>query len=132
VSAGCANGRAGRNPGCQRAIEGRRRRGYLGQVALVFAELAGRYAAWERGLETFDMTESNIVNLWVQEAVERKGLDDARRYLIRLLERKFPGQVSPDVIGAINSQPSLSMLEDWFDQATQAAWFADFVRVLRA
>lgn len=47
------------------AIKDRRRRGDLGQIALVFAELAGRYAAWERGLEGFDMTESNVVNRWV-------------------------------------------------------------------
>jgi hypothetical protein len=114
------------------AVEDRRRRGDLGQIALVFAELVGRYAAWERGLEGYDMTESKVVNRWIEEAVEQKGLDEARRFLIRLLERRFPGQVAPEVVSTINAQPSLSMLEDWFDQASLAASLADFLRVLRA
>lgn len=114
------------------AVEDRRRRGDLGKIALVFAELAGRYAAWTKGLEGFDMTESKVVNSWIEEAVQKKGLDDTRRLMIRPLNRRFPGQVAPEVVETINSQPSLSMLEDWFDQASQAASFEDFVRVLRA
>jgi hypothetical protein len=78
------------------------------------------------------MAESNVVNRWVQEARAEARIEQARLLLIRLLERKFPGQVSPGVVSAINVQPSLAMLEDWFDQAAQAAWFADFVRFLRA
>ncbi len=109
-----------------------RRRGDLGTIALVFAELAGRYAAWTKGLEGFDMTESKVVNSWIEKAVEQKGLEDARHFLIRLLERKFPGQVLPEVIATINAQPSMSMLQDWFDQASQVTALADFVRVLRA
>ncbi len=113
------------------AIADRRRRGDLGKIALVFAELAGRYAAWERSLEEFDMTESAVVNRWVQEAVEQKGLDAAREFLVRLLERKFPGQVLPEVIGTINAQPSLNMLHDWFDAAVSAVSPEEFLAVLR-
>jgi hypothetical protein len=114
------------------AIEDRRRCGDLGQVALVFAELAGRYGAWERGLEGFDMTDSQVVNRWVRGAVEQNSLDEARGFLIRLLEGRFPGQIMQDVMDTINAQPSRSMLVDWFDQANRAANLADFLRVLRA
>jgi hypothetical protein len=114
------------------AIEDRRRRGDLATIALVFAELAGRYAEWERGLEGLDMTESKVVNRWIEKAVEEGKLEQARRFLIRVLERKFPGQVLPEVIGTISAQPSLSLLEDWGEQASLAATFEDFLRVLRA
>jgi hypothetical protein len=107
-------------------------RGGLGQVALIFAELAGRYAAWEKGLEGFDMTESKVVNRWIEEAENRKEIETGRRFLIRLLQQRFSDQVTPDVVETINAQPSLAMLEDWFDQVGKVASFADFVRVLRA
>jgi hypothetical protein len=94
--------------------------------------LAGRYAAWEKALEGFDMTESKVVNSWIDEAVRQRDLDNARRFLIRLLNKRFAGQVPADVMEAINAQPSLTMLEDWFDQASQVASLADFIRVLRA
>lgn len=114
------------------AIEGQRRRGDLGKIALVFAGLVGRYAPWKQGLERFDMTESEVVNEWIEEAVNRKELETFRRALLRLLHQKFPNQVVPEVVETINTQPSLSMLHNWFDQAIQLASFADFVRVLRA
>jgi hypothetical protein len=113
------------------AIEDRRRRGDLATIALVFAELAGRYAAWEKGLEGFDMTESKVVNRWIEQALEKDRLENARRLMIRILNHKFPGQVAPDVVQTINSQPSLSLLEDWFEQASQVTSIEDFVRVLR-
>jgi hypothetical protein len=78
------------------------------------------------------MTESDVLNEWIEEAVRGRALADARRFLIRLLEGRFPGQVSQEVLSTINQQPSLPMLEDWFDQANRAAAFADFLRVLRA
>jgi hypothetical protein len=78
------------------------------------------------------MTESKVVNSWIEEAVNRKELETSRRYLIRLLHQRFPNQVTPEVIETINTQPSLSLLEAWFDQASQVASLADFVRILRA
>jgi hypothetical protein len=113
-------------------IEDRRRRGDLATIALVFAELVGRYAAWKQGLEGFDMTESQVVNAWIEEAVRERDLANTRRLLIRLLNHRFPGQVLPEVVETINSQPSLSLLEDWFDHASRAATFEAFLRVLRA
>jgi hypothetical protein len=114
------------------ALTDRRRRADLGKIALVFAELVGRRAAWNQGLEGFDMTESQVVNEWIEEAVNKKELEATRQLLIRLLEKRFPGQVPAEVVGTINTQPSLAMLLDWFDQASQVVGIADFVRLLRA
>lgn len=114
------------------AVEDRRRRGDLGKIALVFAELAGRFVAWEKALEGFDMTESKVVNSWIEDAVRERDLDNARRFLLRLLNKRFPCQVPPDVVEAINAQPSLPMLEDWFDSASQIGSMAEFIRLLRA
>lgn len=78
------------------------------------------------------LTQSKVVNGRIEEAVKERELANARRFLIRLLNQRFPGQVALEVVEAITSQPSLSMLENWFDQASQVASFADFVLVLRA
>jgi hypothetical protein len=113
------------------AVSDGRRRGDLGKIALVFAGLVGRAVAWKQALEGFDMTESEVVNEWIEEAVNKKGLEDARRFLMKLLRQRFAGPVPPEVIETINAQPSQSMLEHWFDQAGQVATMADFIQVLR-
>ena len=113
------------------ATEDRRRRGDLGTVALVFAELAGRYGAWEQGLEGFDMTESNVVNRWVQEARDQARIEEARENLVRVLRRRFPVVLTDDVQGSINAKPSLKMLHDWFDAAISAFSPDEFLAVLR-
>ena len=113
------------------AVEDRRRRGELGKIALVFAELVGRYAAWKRGLEGFDMTESKVVNEWIEEAVAQAQLKEARENLVRLLRRRFPAALTEDVLGAINAQPSLDMLHDWFEAAISAFSAEAFLAVLR-
>jgi hypothetical protein len=117
---------------CVLAVADRHRRGDLGKVALIFAELAGHYAAWNQGLEGFDMTESKVVNEWIEEAAKERALATTRRLLLRLLNQRFPKEVPPEVIETFNNQPSLSLLEDWLDQVSRVASMADFVRVLRA
>jgi hypothetical protein len=113
------------------AIEDRRRRGDLGKIALVFAELAGRYFAWTTALEDFDMTESKVVNSWIEEAVNQKEIETSRQYLIRLLQQRFPNQIPQEAIETINAQPSLDMLHDWFDAAVAAFSAEQFLAVLR-
>jgi hypothetical protein len=113
------------------AIEDRTRRGDLGKIALIFAELAGRYVAWEKALEGVDMTESKVVNSWIKEAVDKKSLEKSRNYLLHLLNKRFPNQVTPEVTETINSQPSETMLVDWYDRAFEVETIADFVKLLR-
>jgi hypothetical protein len=112
-------------------VEDRRRRGDLGSIALVFAKLAGRYAAWENALEGFDMTESKVVNRWIEEAANRARLEEARGQLIRILQRRFPALLTDDVLGSINAQPSLDLLHDWTDASLAASFPEEFLGVLR-
>jgi hypothetical protein len=113
------------------AVEDRRRRGDLGKIALVFAELIGRYAAWAKGLEGYDMTESNVVNRWIEEACSQARIEEARENLVRVLRRRFPAVLTEDVTAAIAAQPSLDLLHDWFDAAITAFSADEFLAVLR-
>jgi hypothetical protein len=93
----------------------------------VFAELAGCYLAWEKALEEWEMTESQVVNRWIAKA----DLARTRALVLRALENRFSGSVPQDVIETINAQPSLPLLEEWFDAATKCASMQDFTAVLR-
>jgi hypothetical protein len=99
----------------------------LRDVALLFAEVARCVPEWRRGLEGLDMTESQIANEWIS----RGEVKEARASLIRLLTRRLSDPVPADVLETINTQPSLAMLHDWFDEASTAATLADFIAVLR-
>jgi hypothetical protein len=112
-------------------VEGGRRRGDLGKIALIFAELVGRYAAWEKALEGLDMTESMVVNSWIKEACEQNSLEKGREYLIRVLRRRFPTVLTDDVLKAINEQPSLDLLNNWFEVALSAFSADEFLAALR-
>jgi hypothetical protein len=113
------------------AVEDRRRRGDLGKIVVVFAELVGRYAVWKRGLEGLDMAESQVVNEWIEEAVQQTQIKEAREYLLRVLRQRFPAALTEDVLGTINAQPSLDMLRDWFEGALAALSAEEFLAVLR-
>jgi hypothetical protein len=86
-------------------------------IALVFAELAGRGLVWRQVLEGWNMTESAIVNEWIAKAQEQTRFEELRNTTIRVLNARFPGQVSSDIIATINQQPSLELLREWIDQA---------------
>jgi hypothetical protein len=105
--------------------------GALVAIALVFAELAGRVPAWKRGLEGWDMTESQVVNEWTRQAESRAKLVERRLALLELLEGRFPGVVPPEVVKLINEQESLELLDDWFRAALRAFSFEQFLAVLR-
>ncbi len=113
------------------ALPDRRLRGDLAQIALVFAELAGHTAAWEKELEGWDMTESQVVNRWIAKAEEQRDLINAREYVLRALRLRFPDAVPPEVVETINAQPSAQLLREWFDAAMTAATLEDFLAVLR-
>jgi hypothetical protein len=113
------------------AVPDRRVRGDLAQIALVFAELAGCYPAWEKGLEGWDMTEPQVVNRWIEKARAEARLEEARAFVLRALQRRFPGDIPPEVVATINAQPSATMLEGWFDQAMSSASMEEFIAALR-
>ena len=108
-------------------VDNRSTRGNLAVVALVFAELAGRAMIWKRALEDFDMTESQVVNEWISKGELRK----ERQLLLRLLNKRFPGAVPPEVAKLISEQESLDLLNHWFDAAASAVTYDEFFAVLK-
>ena len=85
------------------------------------AELAGRRAEWQRGLEGFEMTESQVVNEWISQGEAKGNLERQRQNLLELLEGRFPGAVPDEVVRLIRQQDSLELLHDWFKVAVRAS-----------
>jgi hypothetical protein len=108
-----------------------RMQGNLVGIALVFADLAGRVPEWKRGLEGFQMTESQVVNEWISQGKLAGELKASREILLHILQRKFPGLVPEDVSRFISQQDSLPLLADWLDAALTAASIEEFIAVLR-
>jgi hypothetical protein len=101
-------------------------------VALVFTELAGCGQVWLREMEGWQMmTESPIVNSWIEKAVNETRLGTTREELLRLLHCRFPGAVPPEAAETINAQPSRDLLHEWFDTAARAETIEEFVAALR-
>lgn len=108
-----------------------RMRGNMAGIALVFAELVDRRPTWVRGLEGFEMTESQIVNEWIGQGVVKGELAARRQTLLELLDGRFPGAVPADVTQLIRQQDSLELLHDWFRAAVRAYSFDQFLEVLK-
>jgi hypothetical protein len=77
------------------------------------------------------MTESKVVNRWIEEAVNRTRLEEARENLFRILRRRFPSVVPEDVLAIVNAQLSLDILHDWIDAALAVFSPDEFLAVLR-
>jgi hypothetical protein len=112
-------------------VADRRTRGNLAGIALVFAELVGRRIEWTRGLEGFEMTESQVVNEWISKGEAQGKLSTQRQVLLELLEGRFPGAVPDDVVRLIQHQEGLELLHDWFKAAVRAYSFEQFLAVLK-
>jgi hypothetical protein len=109
----------------------RRVRGTLVGIALVFAELAGCYLSWERSLEGWEMTESQVVNRWISQGEARGKLAMARAKLVDLLKGRFPGAVPDEIVQLINQQESLELLDGWFKAGIRAFTFDQFLDELK-
>jgi hypothetical protein len=99
----------------------------LRAVVLCFAELAGCCPVWSDELEDWTVTESPLVNKWIEGGQLRQG----REWLIDTLQARFPAEVTPEVIETINQQPSTALLRSWHKSASTATTYAEFVAVLR-
>jgi hypothetical protein len=64
-------------------------------IAMLFAELAGRYLVWNQVLEGWDMVESQVANRWRAQG----DLRTTRALLIRLLFAENLKQPQPDEVG---------------------------------
>jgi len=108
-------------------VPDRAKRGNMAVNNGTFSELVGRGQEWKRGLEGFDMTESTFVNEWIDKGELRR----QRSLLLRLLNRRFPQQLPQQVNDLIRTQESMDLLESWFDAATDAQSFEEFMNVLK-
>jgi hypothetical protein len=108
-------------------VTDRRMRGNLAGVALLFAELVGRRIEWKRGLEGFEMTESQVVNEWIDQGK----LAMAREVLIDILKVRFPGSLPDEIVRLINQQESVDLLQDWRRAALRAGTFEQVMDVLK-
>ncbi|MGL4554548.1 MAG: hypothetical protein ACRC33_25570, partial [Gemmataceae bacterium] len=113
------------------AVPDRRRWGDLRAVALLFAELARNFPAWERGTEEAEMGESQVANGWRAEGDVRGTMRTLRRVLVETLDAKFPGEASPEASQLIERQDTPSVLDDWFRAALRAGTCDDFLQTLR-
>jgi hypothetical protein len=106
-------------------------------LALVFAEMAGRTALWQMGLEDFNVQESAIMRQWrkdgVEEGIEKGALTTARAAVVNVLQARFPGAPVPDgVRSALEKNADVRQLTDWLREAALTASPADFERFLTA
>jgi hypothetical protein len=92
-----------------------RKRSDYGALAVVFAEAAGRRAAWKTALEGWNMEQSQQVLEWMNEATVR----EARRQLLHLLELKFT-TVPTDLADRIRATTDVSELDRWFEASYSA------------
>ncbi|MGL4554544.1 MAG: hypothetical protein ACRC33_25550, partial [Gemmataceae bacterium] len=113
------------------AVPDRRRWGDLRAVALLFAELARNFPAWERGTEEAEMGESQVANGWRAEGDARGTLRTGRRHVLEALDIRFPGEASPEVRQLIEGQDTPSVLDDWFRAALRAGTCDEFFQAIR-
>lgn len=78
-----------------------------------------------------DMTESQLVNAWIEEAVAKARLEGRRDILLGILRHRFPALLSAESLGTINAQHSPDILHDWIDAAVIAVSPDEFLAVLR-
>jgi hypothetical protein len=102
-------------------------RGDVVYIALVFAEFVGRRLLWNRVREGVAMTESAVVNEFIQEG-EMRGIRDS---LLRAIRFRFPAILTPDVERAIADQPSLDLLREWDEAIFTVNTAEEFLAVLR-
>jgi hypothetical protein len=96
-------------------------------IAMLFAELAGRFLVWERALEGWDMVESQVANRWRTQGEVRR----SRAWLLELLRTKYQGSVTADVVQLVEQQSDLTLLQTWFTTALREETFEQFVQTLK-
>jgi hypothetical protein len=88
-----------------------RSRANYASLALVFAGLTRHLDRWKQALEGWNVKKSPVVEEWRAEARAEARRDD----ILHLLGLRFPGQVPPEVVAAVESQANLDELSRWLD-----------------
>jgi hypothetical protein len=112
-------------------VQERSRRADLGNVALIFAELAKCRKVWDRTLEGFGMNESAYVNELTASQVRNGKLEMGRSSLLAFLRARFGKQVTGEIEELINAVETLEILNFWIRQAGRVDSFAEFESIVR-
>ena len=114
-----------------RAEPDTRRRADYGGLAVVFAEAAGRRAAWHDALKEWDMVESQQVLEWIAEGEVKGEIKGMVGSLLRVLAKKFPPGPPSEVVAVIQSCTDPNLLSQWLDAAVAAPSLGEFQQALR-
>jgi hypothetical protein len=98
------------------------RRADYGGLALVFAELAGRLAAWRQALEGWSMQQSQQVLEWQREAEIRQ----MQSVILEGINRRFRVDASGDLRESIEGSTDLAQLRQWCNSLFEADTFDAF------
>lgn len=108
----------------------RRRDEYAG-LALVFSDLTACRKMWHHALEDWNVELSPTVLEWEKKWEQRSKLQGKREMLLRLLERRFPAQISSglaDQVGKLNE----TQVDAWSDQVVTAETLAKLLQNVAA
>ena len=111
-------------------VENRSMRGNMVGIALIFAELVGRVPEWRRCLEGFEMTESPIVNEWINQGRVQERVVQHREHLLLLLDERFPGVVPPEIRHFIERIDDPTLLRTWFAVGARST-FEEFLKAIK-
>jgi hypothetical protein len=96
------------------------------EVALVFAELSKELVNWQKGLEGWEMLESQVINGWINRG-RISGILEARRAdVLRILSLRLHGPVPEPIRLAVEGTNDPDTLARWLDAASQAQTWAEF------
>jgi hypothetical protein len=105
--------------------DGARRSAY-GGLALVFAELAKTLVEWQKGLEGWNVLESQVILGWKREGKQEGFLEATRAHLLMVLEIRFQAQVPAEMKAAIEGTNDLDTLSHWLRTALKISSLDDF------
>jgi hypothetical protein len=94
--------------------------------ALVFAELIPELVNWQRGLEGWEMRESQYLKSFEARGEQQGEVRGRRAYLLRVLQSRLGTPAPEPILLAIEGTNDLGVLDRWFDAALAATSWADF------
>jgi hypothetical protein len=94
-------------------------------LALTFAELTRGLVEWQKGLEGWNMRESQTILGFKREGKEEGRLEMRREAILELLQIRFL-QVPQDIQAAVNGTNDFDTLRRWFQSAASLTSLDDF------
>src|SRR5262249_59387040 len=99
--------------------------------ALVFAELIPELVNWQRGLEGWEVRESQYLKSFEIKGEQTGEARRARADMLRLLQSRL-GTPAPEAVQlAIEGTNDLGVLDRWFEAALTVASWADFQALMK-